>query len=45
MAIDLEKINQTIGKIADKNQLLAQAINQHIDNFEYEHILNLLLQN
>ena len=45
MAIDLEKINQTIEKIADENQLLAQAINQHIDNFEYEYILNLLLQN
>ncbi len=44
MAIDLEKINQTIKKIADENQLLAQAINQHIDNFEYEYILNLLLQ-
>ena len=45
MAIDLEQINQTIEKIADENQLLAQTINQYIDNFEYEHILNLLIQN
>lgn len=42
MAIDLDKIKQIIHKISQENQLLAQTINQHLDNFEYEHILKSL---
>jgi ammonium transporter, Amt family len=43
MAIDLDKIEQIIEKISEENQLLAQTINQYVSNFEYEHILQLLL--
>lgn len=42
MAIDLAKIEQITQQIAQENELLAQAIEQHISNFEYEHVLNLL---
>ncbi|BAZ43829.1 ammonium transporter [Chondrocystis sp. NIES-4102] len=44
MAIDLDQIEAIIEKIAEKNELLAQTINQHINNFEYEYILQSLLQ-
>ncbi|MGL4883400.1 MAG: ATP-binding response regulator, partial [Waterburya sp.] len=44
MAIDLDKIEQTLEKISEENELLAQTINQYVSNFEYEHILQLLLQ-
>jgi Amt family ammonium transporter len=44
MAIDLDKIEQIIEKISEENQLLAQTINQYVSNFEYEHILQLLIQ-
>jgi ammonium transporter, Amt family len=44
MAIDLDKIEQILEKISEENQLLAQTINQYVSNFEYEHILQLLLQ-
>jgi ammonium transporter, Amt family len=40
--IDLDKIEQVIEQIGQKNELLAQTIEQHISNFEYEYILNLL---
>ena len=40
--IDLDKNEQIIEKISQENELLAQMIEQHISNFEYEHILNLL---
>ncbi len=40
--IDLDKIGQVIEQIGKKNELLAQTIEQHISNFEYEYILNLL---
>ena len=39
MAIDLDKIGEVVNQISQENKLLAQAINQHIDNFEYERIL------
>ncbi len=42
MEIDLDKIEQIIEKISQENELLAQMIEQHISNFEYEHILNIL---
>jgi ammonium transporter, Amt family len=42
MEIDLDKIKQITQQIAEENKLLAQTIEQHISNFEYEHILNLL---
>ncbi|MEN9565896.1 MAG: ammonium transporter, partial [Cyanobacteriota bacterium] len=42
VAIDLAKIEQITQQIAQENELLAQAIEQHISNFEYEHVLNLL---
>lgn len=42
MEIDLDKIEQITQQIGQENELLAQAIEQHISNFEYEHILNLL---
>ncbi|MBE9043109.1 ammonium transporter [Pleurocapsales cyanobacterium LEGE 10410] len=45
MEIDLEKIEQIIQKIAQENQLLAQKIERHIENFDYEYILNLLGKN
>ena len=41
MAIDLDKTNQIIEKVSQENQLLAQTIEQHINNFDYEHILKL----
>ena len=44
MEIDLNKISQITKKIAQENQLLAQKIERHINNFEYERILNLLPQ-
>ena len=40
--IDLDKIEQTINSIKQENASVALAIEQHISNFEYEHILNLL---
>ena len=43
--IDLERIGQIIQQIAEENRQLAQAIERHIDNFEYERILNLLPSN
>jgi ammonium transporter, Amt family len=43
--IDLAKIEQITQQIAQENELLAQAIERHISNFEYEHILNLLPSN
>lgn len=42
MEIDLDKISQITQKIARENKLIARKIEQHIDNFEYEHILSLL---
>jgi len=42
MEIDLDKIEQITQQIGQENELLAQAIERHISNFEYEHILNLL---
>ncbi|MGL5834787.1 MAG: ammonium transporter [Waterburya sp.] len=42
MEIDLDKIEQITQQIGQENELLAQAIEQYISNFEYEHILNLL---
>jgi Amt family ammonium transporter len=42
MEIDLDKIEQIVEKISQENELLAQMIEQHISNFEYEHILNIL---
>ena len=42
MEIDLDKITQITQKIAHENQLVARKIERHINNFEYEHILNLL---
>lgn len=44
MAIDLDKIEAIIEKIGEENELLAQTINQYINNFEYEYILQSLLQ-
>ena len=46
MEIDLDKIEQTIENISQKNELLpytAYTIEQPTSNFEYEHSLNLLL--
>ena len=43
--IDLERIEQIIQQIAEENRQLAQAIERHINNFEYERILNLLPSN
>lgn len=43
--IDLERIGQIIEQIAEENRQLAQAIERHINNFEYERILNLLPSN
>lgn len=45
MEIDLDKIDKILQQIRQENELLAQAIEQHISNFEYEHILNLLSLN
>jgi ammonium transporter, Amt family len=42
MEIDLDKIEQITQQIGQENELLAQAIEQYISNFEYEQILNLL---
>ena len=42
LEIDLDKIEAIVGEIERENELLAKAIEQHISNFEYEHILNLL---
>lgn len=42
MEVNLDKIGQIIEQIAAQNHQLAQKIEQHIDNFEYEHLLNLL---
>jgi ammonium transporter, Amt family len=42
LEIDLDKIEQITQQIGQENELLAQAIEQYISNFEYEHILNLL---
>ncbi|MCC0175971.1 response regulator [Waterburya agarophytonicola K14] len=42
MAIDLDKISKIVDRISQENQLLAQTINRHINNFEYEHILKLI---
>lgn len=42
MEIDLDKIKQITHQIGQENKLLALTIEQHISNFEYEHILNLL---
>ena len=44
MAIDIDKIEQIPQAISQSNQQLAQAINQHLKNFEYEIILSLLPQ-
>ena len=42
MEIDLDRIENIIQQIGQENELLAQTIEQHISNFEYEHILNSL---
>ena len=42
MEVDLDKIERAIAKIAQENKSIAQAIEQSVSNFEYEHILNLL---
>ncbi|MEL6927364.1 MAG: ammonium transporter [Cyanobacteria bacterium J06600_6] len=42
MEIDLDKIEDIVEQIGQSNKILAQTIEQHISNFEYEHILNLL---
>ena len=44
MAIDLDKISQIIEYIRQENRLLAQGIEQHINNFEYERILKIIPQ-
>lgn len=43
--IDLDRIGHIIQQIAEENRQLAQAIERHINNFEYERILNLLPSN
>jgi len=45
MEIDLEKIEEIVEEIGRENELLAQTIEQHIRDFEYEHILSLLPPN
>ncbi|MEL6500230.1 MAG: ammonium transporter [Cyanobacteria bacterium J06623_1] len=45
MEIDLDKIERAINNIKQENASVAQAIEQHIGNFEYEYILNLLPPN
>ena len=42
MEVDLDKIERAIAKIARENKSIAQAIEQSVSNFEYEHILDLL---
>ena len=42
LEIDLDRIDRIVRQIARENQQLAQAIERHISNFEYEYILNLL---
>ena len=42
LEIDLDEIEQIVEQIGRENKLLAQTIEQHISNFEYEHILNSL---
>ena len=42
LEIDLDGIDRIVQQIARENRQLAQAIERHISNFEYEHILNLL---
>lgn len=42
LEIDLDKISNIIEQIGQENELLAQTIEQHVNNFEYEHILNSL---
>lgn len=41
MEIDLDKIEQIIENISQEHELLANTIERHISNFEYEHILYL----
>ena len=45
LEINLDKIEQIVRQIAQHNQQLAEAIDGHISNFEYEYILNLLPSN
>ena len=42
LEIDLDEIEKIVEQIGRENELLAQTIEQHISNFEYEHILNSL---
>jgi len=42
MAIDLEQISKIIEQIGQENKQLAKIINRHIENFEYEYILQML---
>ena len=42
LEIDLDKIENIIEQIGRENERLAQAIEQHVSNFEYEYILNSL---
>ena len=42
MEIYLDKINQIITRIAETDSLLAKIVNRHVNNFEYEQILNSL---
>ena len=42
LEIDLDKIEKIVEQIGRENELLARTIEQHISNFEYEHILNSL---
>ena len=42
MEIYLDKINQIITRIAESDPLLAKIVNRHVNNFEYEQILNSL---
>ena len=42
VAIDLDKIGEIVDRISQDNQALAQIIERHISNFEYENILKLI---
>ncbi|NJL52560.1 MAG: hypothetical protein HC930_10680 [Hydrococcus sp. SU_1_0] len=42
LEIDLDKIEQITQQIGQENELLAQAIEQHISNFEYDAYFELI---
>ncbi len=43
-ALDNEAIAQLIGEIADEHYLLAQALQDKVDDFDFDHIVNLIQQ-